>query len=477
MKNTLILLGFLSVNIVYGQNLYPEKFDSCELERFCLDCGDTKAQPPKSFLGDFVSNLNKKAFKKIKGDIEVQLLIDELGNPCLLSAKNNTNIESKKLKLQNGFNNTAKWSPAMSNGNPEQVSVSLLLSFNNKQISIQRLAFNSNNFKNDGSQDEEKHIDKELSESWELFTRDNSDLPSNRSDGLAVDRNGVIWFGTNNGLVRMENGQMKVFNTQNSSLKPEKYNKNATSSIREIAADHENNIWLIANWNVYNYDGENWTVYDSTNSPIVWARRIFVDKSNNVWFTSWDGVSKYDGNSWSVMDTSNSQLPTNKVLGFFIDSKERIWIGTFEGNIRIDNSETVDFAGDNSPLGEANISMMFEDKKGNLWFDLHNYNDMTKGGMYVLKPNGEWITIKPNNSDPFKENTINDFLLDEESNILWIALNHIGILKYDILNDSWETYTSKNSNVPSKYVMQFEQEEDGTIWAVTFGGIIKLNKK
>ena len=55
MKNTLILLGFLSVNTVFGQNLYPEKFDGCELERFCLDCGDTKAQPSKSFLGDFVS--------------------------------------------------------------------------------------------------------------------------------------------------------------------------------------------------------------------------------------------------------------------------------------------------------------------------------------------------------------------------------------------------------------------------------------
>jgi ligand-binding sensor domain-containing protein len=165
------------------------------------------------------------------------------------------------------------------------------------------------------------------------------------------------------------------------------------------------------------------------------------------------------------------------VLGFYIDSKERIWIGTFEGNIRIDKSETIDFAGDNSPLAEANISVMFEDKKGNLWFDLHNYKDMSKGGMFMLKPNGEWMTIKPKNSDPFNENTINDFLLDEENNILWIALNNIGILKYDISNDNWETYTSKNSDVPSNYVMQFTQEEDGTIWAATFGGIIKLNKK
>ena len=48
------------------------------------------------------------------------------------------------------------------------------------------------------------------------------------------------------------------------------------------------------------------------------------------------------------------------------------------------------------------------------------------------------------NSELFTKNSINDFLLDEDKNILWIALNSVGLIKYDIFNDKWETYTNEN---------------------------------
>ena len=63
----------------------------------------------------------------------------------------------------------------------------------------------------------------------------------------------------------------------------------------------------------------------------------------------------------------------------------------------------------------------------------------------------------------------------EEKNILWIALNSVGLIKYDISNDKWETYTTENSNVPSIHVMQLTKDKNGTIWGATFSGLIKLN--
>jgi ligand-binding sensor domain-containing protein len=480
MKYRLLLLGILSVSISIGQNLYPEKFEKCNLNRFCLDCGDTKAQPPQNFVQDFVSSYNQKFLSKINGDIEAQLLVDSLGYSCLLSIKNNSNINSKKLQLQKAIDNTKRWIPAKTEGKSENVSVSLLFSFHDGKVSVQRKTFDltkSSDFKSSVTPYSEKSINSELSESWTLFNSENSNLPWNTSRGIALDNNGFLWVGTDNGVVKMKDEKMEVYNTQNSSLKPKNYNKNETTSIRDVSVDKDNNIWFVAGWEVYKFDGVNWNIYDSLNSPIVWARTIFVDNSKNVWFTSWEGVSKYDGNKWSIIDTSNSKLPSNKVLGFYIDSKERKWIGTFDGNIRIDKTETIDFKNEDTPLGKANIAKIHEDKNGNLWFDLHNYDDMSKSGMFLLKTDGKWEPIKPKKSDLFKENTINDFLLDEENNILWIALNNIGLVKYDISKDKWETYTSKNSAVPSNYVMQFVKDKEGTIWAATFGGIIKLNKK
>jgi len=268
---------------------------------------------------------------------------------------------------------------------------------------------------------------------------------------------------------------MEVFNCKNTPLKSRKYNQNETVTVRDAAVDNSNNKWFIAGWDVYRFDNEKWTIYDSLNSPIRWARTVFVDNSNNVWFTSWDGLIKYDGSTWSVLNTSNAELPTNKVLGAFIDSKKRLWIGTFEGNVRIENGKTIKIKDSNSPLDFGFISKMLEDKAGNLWFDLFNDKDKSKSGMFVLRTNGAWESITPKDSQAFTQNSVNDFLLDEEANTLWIALNNVGLIKYDIMSKVWEIYTPENSSIPSIYVMKLAQDDNGLIWAATFAGVIKLN--
>jgi len=204
------------------------------------------------------------------------------------------------------------------------------------------------------------------------------------------------------------------------------------------------------------------------------ASKIYIDKKNNVFLTSSKGVVKYDGNDWTIIDTSNTKLPSNKVSGVFVDSKERLWIGTYDGNIRMDSDNIVEYNNSESPLKEGAITDMYEDKKGNLWFDLYNNDDKSKGGMFVLRTNGKWESLKPKKSDLFTKNDINDFLLDEDKNELWIALNSVGLIKYDIGNDKWETYTTENSKVPSIHVMQLTKDGDGTIWGATFAGLIKL---
>ena len=475
----LTLIGLFLINLTFGQHLYPEKFEGCNISKFCLDCGDIKAEPPTDFGNELLSNLNSKSLMKINGVIEVQILIDTVGNPCLLSAKNSSNVNSKKLKLQYGINNTSKWTPAISKGKPTQSSVSFLITFKDGKYSLQRRTFdfkNNTNFKSTGTPDVKGTNKSKLTESWTVFNQNNSDLPWDMSRA-AVATNDAVWFGTDNGLVKMVDNKMTVFNVSNSPIKPVKYNQNNASSIRHAAVDKENNLWLIAGWEAYKYNGKDWIIYDSINSPIAWARKVFVDNSNNVWFTSWRGISKYDGKEWTAIDTSNSKIPSNKTSGIFVDSKNSVWIGTFDGNIRIDNNETIEFNDSDSPLKEGAISQMYEDSKGNLWFDLYNDDDKSKAGMFILRTNGEWESIKPKNSDLFKENDINDFLLDEENNILWIALNSVGLIRYDIANDNWETYTNENSNVPSIHVMQITKDKNGIIWAATFAGIIKQDKE
>jgi ligand-binding sensor domain-containing protein len=468
MKQILLIgLFIFSIQISFCQNLYPEKYADCKLGRFCLDCGEPKAQLPEDALETILSGLNQKSIKKINGIVRVQILVDTLGNSCLISSENSTNVSSKKLDLQNAINSMSRWSPSMKDNKAQNTSVSLELVFQDGKFGVRRVQFdfkNNTNSKSVGTPDVKGTKEKGLSVQWTLLTQSNSDLPWDMTRTV-VSTNDNLWIGTDNGLVKMSNEKMEIFDVTNSAIKPVKYNQNRASSIRHASMDNKGNLWLAAGWDAYKFNGNEWTVYDSINSPVEWPRKIFSDNSTNTYLTSWDGLAKFDGENWSVIDTS----------GIFVDSQDRLWIGTFDGNIRIDKDQTVEFKESDSPLKEGSISQVYEDSKGNFWFDLYN-KDKTKAGMWLLKPNGEWSSIRPKNSELFTKNDINDFLIDEENGVLWIALNSVGLIRYDIENDKWETYTPDNSEVPSIHVMKLTKDKNGIIWAATLAGVIKMKK-
>lgn len=468
----------ISTSQISGQNLFQEKFEGCQISNFCLDCGDIKAVIPSTFIQDLIKGLDKESLRLTFGDIEIQILVDSVGKPCLISANNQTKIKSSKLKLQDAVNNSSNWIPALQNKKPISSSVSLLIRFGMSDVKLARRSFDSDNetnMRSEGIPDVKGTSAKLLTESWTVFNQENSELPWDMSRAVVKDIDNTIWIGTDNGIVKIVNGDWHHFNVQNSPIKSTMYDKSKTEGIEDIAVDHNNNKWFISAWSVYKFDNVNWTIFDSTNSPIKWARTVFVDKQNNVWFTSWDGLAKFDGKRWSVVDSTNSQIPTNQVLGAFIDSRNRLWIGTFKGNVMIDGNHTFRFTDSESPLSKANISKGYEDKEGNIWFSLEN-DKSVDAGIYVLKTDGMWKRINLPDYVMFKGG-INDFLLDEDKNVLWIAINGIGLLKFDINKESLEIYTNHNSKVPSTVVSKLALDKDGQIWATTFAGVIKQNKK
>lgn len=397
----------------FGQHLYSEKFDNCKLTSFCLDCGEPKAIMPEIFNQELLKNLDIRNVSKINGDIEVQILIDSLGKPCLLSANNQTNVKLNKLQLQKAINNGSPWKAAVRDKIAMHSSVSLLLSFSNGNVVIKRRIFdftNNSNQQSVGTPEVKGTNPKNLTETWTVFKQQNSELPWDMTRSVVKDLDNNIWIGTDNGIVKIENDKWVHFNSKNTIISSALYNKNKTQSVRDIQVDKTNNKWFIIGWNVYKYDNQNWTKYDSINSPIKWARTIFVDNFNNVYFTSWDGIAKFDGKSWTVFNEKNSALQTDKVLSTFVDSKNRQWVGTFDGNVIIENQKTQLLNDKNSPLAKASINQMYEDKKGNLWFNLYNYNNRwEESGIYVFKNDGSWEKIIPKTPKIFSENNINTF--------------------------------------------------------------------
>ncbi len=480
MRKTIYIIALcLFSTLLKAQSLYPEKFEDCKLSEFCLDCGTPQAQPPKTVFQNILRGVGESKLTTLKGTIEMQILVDQQGKPCLLSIDNKTNLNSAELGIRQSVNTTENWSPAMEGTKKQNSSVSLIMEFEGGKFRAKRRVFNftnQSNMKAGGTPERKGSERAALSENWKVFTQGSSELPWDMSRAVATDLKGDVWIGTDNGIVKISGSKWQHFNSRNTIISATQYNKAQTESVRDMAVDQKNNKWFVIGYDVYRYDNRSWTKFDSLNSPINWARKIVVDPKGNVLFTSWDGIARFDGGKWKLINKKNSKLPSDRVLGVFVDSRDRTWIGTFEGNAVIEKGKTTALNDKSSPLSKAYISKMWEDKKGNLWFSLYNEKG-NAAGMYILSSDGKWERLWKDEPTMFASNSINDFIVDEEKNTLWLSQNNVGIIKYEIGGKKTEIYTTENSSVPSVNIEQITKDKEGAIWAATFAGIIKTELK
>ena len=90
------------------------------------------------------------------------------------------------------------------------------------------------------------------------------------------------------------------------------------------------------------FDGTNWTVYDTTNSglPNNDVEVLTIDGGGNKWIgTGGGGLAKFDGTNWTVYDESNSGLPSNIVQTIAIDDNGNKWVGTYFKGLAIYNED------------------------------------------------------------------------------------------------------------------------------------------
>ncbi|PIB28269.1 two-component regulator propeller domain-containing protein [Maribacter sp. 4G9] len=479
MHKLLVTAAILIIANLYPQNIFIEKYDDCEVGKFCLDCGNPKAKSDSDINAYFKSKLTGIS-KTLKGNIYVQVIVDSLGNQCVKSMQRDVNQSTQNLGIRKIVNEMKDWSPSFAkNGKPTNATVFLNFKFNGGRVNVDYQNFFDNSFmsKIKSEKPEFKITNSKKSYTNDLnndqivvYNRKNSKIRHSYCRTLSIDKDGVVWVGTDNGILKYDDGEMKLYTYKNSSLRTEKYDKHLTSSIMYSGVDSLNNKWFNDGYNTYRFDGDKWKVFDSINSPLGWGRRIHADNRNNLWIASGKGIAKYSDDKWAVYNEGNNTLPSNKTSGVFVDSKDRIWVGIYDGSVMIENGKTTSFKGSDTPLKHGSILDGFEDKKGNLWFSLHSEGDKYSG-LAKLTPDGEWSIMNIENSE-IPTNSIADFAIDEERNIIWIGAWKVGLAKYD--GNKWSLYTLENSKFPSVYISDMELDSDGNLWVGTFSGFVKV---
>jgi len=472
---------------VNAQNLFPVKLDNCKTEKFCLDCGDTKAGYDEQEFAKLEDKLNKELkLEGIKGAAKFQVLVDSKGRACVLSHtdQSKNSISSKIIEELNKFK---KWTPAITAGKKEEKSsINLIFTVNENKIigKIERVDMTS--FKKSFDNPKSPEI---FNKTYDyknqnlknykitVWNSRNSNLPDNMNDDIAIDKNGLIWLTLDEGLVTFDG---KNFKNAEQNIT----DKGNSFSYYAIASDNDNVKWVYGKKNIYSFDNSKWTMYDPKEIGIDGAYKIINNsKTSEVFFCSDEGLTIYKNGKWSNINKDKiKEFPSNRVTFAKRDSKNRIWIGTFSGTVMIDeNGKATNFETTKTVLKGKCITSMDEDENGNLYFSLFEFDGKEKGkvnndeGIAVRDSDGTFKQFTTENSGmPF--NHTNCVVYDKSEKVLWISTDRAGLVRYD-LKDGWENYHNENSEIPTSYISTMTLDENGNLYLATRQGLVKIERK
>lgn len=132
-------------------------------------------------------------------------------------------------------------------------------------------------------------------------------------------------------------------------------------------------MWFGTNNGLSRLNGTTWTNFTTANGlPNNLISYIKTDSLNNAWVGTWiGGLAVYDGNSFTVMTNSDS-IPDNNIIAIAIDHSYNKWIGTFSGMAKLGvNNAWIHTYRQSEGLYNNYVQDIAVDSKNNKWVGIY----------------------------------------------------------------------------------------------------------
>lgn len=274
-------------------------------------------------------------------------------------------------------------------------------------------------------------------------------LPQNSVQSVLQTYDGYIWIATQEGLVRFDGIEFKIFDTRNT---PEIKN----NYINYLYEDSQKNLWICTNGGgVTKYKNGYFEVFFSENGfPSDFINSATEDKSGNLYFASQQGLIKKTGKRTQLFNTGNG-LPINLLTQIKTSRNNNILICTDGGGFSIyDGSRFRNYSTSNG-LSANSIQCVIEDRSGNIWIG-------SIGGLSKLS-NGSITNYTEKDGIPAGGLTS---LLEDSKGTIWLGGTVGGLGRYR--NGRVELFTS-DQGLSNNSVFSLFEDSEGSLWIGTNG--------
>ena len=150
-------------------------------------------------------------------------------------------------------------------------------------------------------------------------------LPHNKVNAVSMDKNGFMWFGTNDGVCRWDGIKMKIYNLEYTSG-----DQIHTPQISSIRTDSKGNLF-IGTYSLfrYNYELDRIDRCDTSKDMLLTGRVYSIEEGQEgrIWIGSEKGLFSYNTEN-DIITAFPSQGKSNLSIISLLPENGRIWLGT-----------------------------------------------------------------------------------------------------------------------------------------------------
>jgi len=306
---------------------------------------------------------------------------------------------------------------------------------------------------------------------WIWFTvwgeRGRNYVPTNDIRTAAVDGNGVMWFGTGDGLLSWDGTEWNTYTTRDGL---------AAAGISEVYVGPDDVKWMIYDRDeragITRFDGENWTTYGDGNGLLTGVvTAVAAGADGVVYVGTTRGVSVFDGTGWSH-HPGNDRLASHTVFDILEDGDGVVWFATSKGLARFDGTSWRSYY-TGIPSYDDVVSVRLAGD-GTLWC-LSSFGKLMRLSGGSLVP----VTVGAGTGAAGSSPKIGCFVFDRDG-VLWAvaageAVRNEGTGLWEKELWSFDGAAWENHVVGSEHrfgaVTDIEVDEDGVLWLATDNGL------
>ncbi|WP_421828876.1 two-component regulator propeller domain-containing protein [Larkinella sp.] len=325
--------------------------------------------------------------------------------------------------------------------------------------------------------------------------REENSLSHNFIRTIYEDRKGRLWIGTEDGGLNLFNRETDTFVSFQRTA--DKLNSLSHNQVISMAEDRQGMLWVGTyggGLNRFDPTRQAFTHFThnaakprSLGNDFIYD--ILVDAKGRLWAaTGGGGLDLFDATTQTFRHFVNNpadpgSLSNDNVTALLQDSQNRIWVATEGGGLNLLNADQHTFTRfqhsktDVNTIGHNDVISLEEGNAGSLWIGTRN------GGISILSKDFTTVVRHPfseTNSEGLNNGSIYAICRDRKGD-MWIGTYSGGVNFYDREPRKFEHYEKDRYNLNSltnNNVLSVLEDAEGNLWMGTDGGgLNRLNRK